>query len=63
MPILEWKDVKQEGTFVMDTLGCWSIWAGMTKEGNYMRNTLLSHLNIGEDLRFLVLSFGALTHA
>lgn len=47
-PILEWKDVKQEGSPVVDALGCWSIWAGMTTSGAYMRNTLINHLNLGK---------------
>ncbi|KIO34077.1 hypothetical protein M407DRAFT_64761, partial [Tulasnella calospora MUT 4182] len=46
IPILEWKDVKQEGTHVVDGLGCWSIWAGMTSAQVYMRNTLVGHLNL-----------------
>ncbi|KAG9018773.1 hypothetical protein FRB90_009777 [Tulasnella sp. 427] len=46
LPILEWRDVKQDGTPIVDTLGCWSIWAGMTSAGAYMRNTVVNHLNL-----------------
>lgn len=47
-PILEWRDVKEEGSLVIDNLGCWSIWAGMSSAGKYMRNTLVNHLNLGK---------------
>lgn len=48
MPIVEWKDIKEEGTPVIDTLGCWSPWAAAGPEKKPMENALLRHLNLGE---------------
>lgn len=59
-PILEWKDVKQEGSPVVDALGCWSIWAGMTTGGAYMRNALVDHLNL--DISYTSIPHTPLVH-
>ncbi|KAG8855517.1 hypothetical protein FRB96_007021 [Tulasnella sp. 330] len=46
--IVEWKDVKSEGSPVVDELGCWSVSAGTEPngKGSYMKNALTDHLSL-----------------
>lgn len=51
-PVLEWREVKDERSDVMDELGCWNLWQAVQYRESYPRPSIVpQHLKIGQCLR------------
>ena len=44
IPVIEWRDVKNENSTVSDEIGCWSPWATASNEHSPRGNTIEPHL-------------------
>ena len=53
MPLLEWKEVKDPNSEVVDDLGCWNVWEAVQYYEHYPRGSSLTDwLKLGAWLRF-----------
>ena len=48
IPIVEWNQVKQQDSDVVDDLGCWNTWQAVHPiDGNPRGSAITNHLNLG----------------
>jgi hypothetical protein len=63
VPILEWRDVKDPASPVLDDIGCWSIWMTVQNQDNSPRGSPTpSDLKLGELLRISIESRSSSVH-
>lgn len=47
--VVEWSDVKKEGSETMDEIGCWNVWEASQYDEHYPRGSgMTSHVNLGK---------------